>query len=162
LAEAFNLGQEPAELRDAYGMNLFGQSVLQARRLVESGCRFVTGIWDEYGQLNPGGDTPVEPYNRFATQLLPGVVAAVSSLMHDLEQRGLLDETLVCVMNEMGRTPKFQGDGRGHWGISYSNLFAGGGVKPGVVVGQTDAIAANVTDRPLSAKDVLATLYHLL
>lgn len=162
LANAFDLAQEPAEVRDGYGMNLFGQSVLQARRLVESGCRFVTVVYDEFGQLNAGWDTHMDHYNRLKTELLPSFDAAFSSLMHDLEQRGLLQDTLVCVMNEMGRTPKFQGEGRGHWGTAYSNLFAGGGVRPGMVVGQTDAIAGNVTDRPVSAKDVLATLYHLL
>lgn len=162
LSRAFDLGQEPDDLRTGYGMNLFGQSVLQARRLVESGCRFVTVIWDEYGQLNAGWDTHVDHHSRLTTELLPGFDAAFSSLLTDLEDRGLLDETLVCVMNEMGRTPKFQGEGRGHWGIAYSNLFAGGGIRPGVVIGQTDPIAATVADRPLSAKDVLATLYHLL
>jgi uncharacterized protein (DUF1501 family) len=74
----------------------------------------------------------------------------------------LLDETLVCVMNEMGRTPKLQGDGRGHWGYAYTNFFAGGGVARGRVVGKTDRIAARVVERPLTAKDVLATIYHLL
>lgn len=162
LAQAFDLDDEPAALREAYGMNLFGQSTLQARRLVESGCRFVTVIWDEFGQLNAGWDTHVDHYNRLKTELLPGLDAAFSTLIHDLERRGLLDETLVCVVNEMGRTPRFQAEGRGHWGIAYSNLFAGGGIKRGAVVGQTDHIAGTVTDRPLSAKDVLATQYHLL
>src|SRR4029078_5329298 len=110
---ALELQREPQGLREAYGMTLFGQATLQARRLVEAGCRFVTVIWDEFGQLNAGWDTHVDHYNRLKTELLPGLDAAFSALNHDLEQRGLLDETLVCVMNEMGRTPRFQGEGRG-------------------------------------------------
>ena len=115
---ALDLEQEPRRLREAYGMTLFGQATLQARRLVEAGCRFVTVIWDEVGQLNAGWDTHVDQHNRLKNDLLPGLDLAFSALVNDLEARGLLDETLVLVMSEMGR--------------------------------------------PLSAKDVLATIYHLL
>jgi hypothetical protein len=159
---ALDLGLEPDRRRESYGMTLFGQGCLQARRLVEAGCRFVTVIWDEYGQLNAGWDTHVDQHNRLTKDLLPGLDLAFSGLLTDLEARGLLDETLVCVMNEMGRTPKLQGDGRGHWGYAYTNFFAGGGVARGRVVGKTDALAARVVERPLTAKDVLATVYHLL
>lgn len=160
--EAFAIDREPAGVRDAYGMTLFGQATLQARRLVEAGCRFVTVVWDEYGQLNAGWDTHVDHYNRLKGELLPGLDLAFSALIHDLEDRGLLDETLVLVMNEMGRTPQFQGDGRGHWGRAYTNFFAGAGLKRGTVVGRTDSIGATVADRPLTAKDILATIYHLI
>src|SRR5207253_1311849 len=105
---ALDLAKEPARLREQYGMTLFGQGCLQARRLVEAGCRFVTVIWDEYGQLNSGWDTHVDQKNRLTKDLLPGLDLAFSGLINDLEARGLLDETLVCVMNEMGRTPKLQ------------------------------------------------------
>jgi hypothetical protein len=159
---ALDLGLEPDRLRETYGMTLFGQGCLQARRLVEAGCRFVTVIWDEYGQLNAGWDTHVDQKNRLTKDLLPGLDLAFSGLINDLEARGLLDETLVCVMNEMGRTPKLEGDGRGHWGYAYTNVFAGGGVARGTVVGKTDRIAARVIERPLTAKDVLATIYHLV
>jgi hypothetical protein len=159
---ALDLGREPDRLRDAYGMTLFGQGTLQARRLVETGCRFVTVIWDEFGQLNAGWDTHVDHHQRLKNDLLPGFDLAFSALIRDLEDRGLLDETLVLVMSEMGRTPKLQGDGRGHWGLAYTNLLAGAGVKRGQVIGRTDAIAGRVTERPLSAKDFLATVYHLL
>jgi hypothetical protein len=159
---AFDLGREPDRLRRQYGMTLFGQGCLQARRLVEAGCRFVTVVWDEYGQLNAGWDTHVDQANRLKNDLLPGLDGAFSALVLDLEARGLLDETLVCVMSEMGRTPKLEGDGRGHWGRAYTNFFAGGGVARGKVVGKTDAIGAVPVERPLSAKDVLATIYHLL
>jgi uncharacterized protein (DUF1501 family) len=87
---------------------------------------------------------------------------AFSALIEDLTQRGLLDETLVLVLSEMGRTPKLQGDGRGHWGRAYCNLLAGGGAARGRVIGKTDGIAAEPIDRPLKAKDVLATAYHLM
>ena len=159
---ALDLGREPDRLRDQYGMTLFGQGCLQARRLVEAGCRFVTVIWDEVGQLNAGWDTHVDQVNRLKNDLLPGLDLGFSALVRDLETRGRLDETLVCVMSEMGRTPKLEGDGRGHWGRAYTNFFAGGGVARGKVVGKTDRIGAAPVERPLSAKDVLATIYHLM
>lgn len=143
-------------------MTLFGQATLQARRLVEAGCRFVTVVWDEYGQLNSGWDTHYDHYNRLKYELLPGLDLAFSSLIVDLEERGLLDETLVLVMQEMGRTPRMQGEGRGHWGRAYTNFFAGAGLKRGTVIGRTDSIAAEVVDHPLTAKDMLATIYHLI
>jgi hypothetical protein len=159
---ALDLGKEPARLRERYGMTLFGQGCLQARRLVEAGCRFVTVIWDEFGQLNAGWDTHVDQHNRLTKDLLPGLDRAVPTLITDLESRGMLDDTLVCVMSEMGRTPKLQGDGRGHWGRAYTNLFAGGGMARGRVIGKTDSIGAEPVERPVSAKDVLATIYHLI
>jgi hypothetical protein len=160
--QAFDLNQEPASVKESYGQTLFGQSTLQARRLVEAGCRFVTVVWDEYGQLNSGWDTHVDHFNRLKNELLPGFDSAYSSLLTDLENRGLLDETLVVVTTEMGRTPRLEsGDGRGHWGRAYSNLLAGAGVKRGSVLGHTDAIGAQVADSPTSAKDILATVYHL-
>jgi hypothetical protein len=162
IRDAFDLEKEPAKLRDEYGLTLFGQSTLQARRLVEAGCRFVTVVWDEFGQLNAGWDTHVDHYNRLTGELLPGLDLAFSALIRDLESRGLLDDTLVLVMNEMGRTPRFEGEGRGHWGRAYSNFFAGAGIKRGNIIGRTDAIGATVADRPLTAKDVLATIYHLI
>ena len=162
MREAFSIENEPFRVREAYGMTLFGQATLQARRLVEAGCRFVTVVWDEYGQLNAGWDTHVDHYNRLKGELLPGLDFAFSALIRDLETRGLLDETLVLVMNEMGRTPQFQGDGRGHWGRAYTNFFAGAGMKRGTVVGQTDRIGASVIEHPLTAKDILATIYHLI
>ena len=162
LPAAFDLEREPYRLRESYGMTLFGQGCIQARRLVEAGCRFVTVIWDEFGQLNTGWDTHVDHRNRMKDELLPGLDHAFSALVQDLEARGMLDDTLVCVMNEMGRTPKMEGDGRGHWGKAYTNFFAGGGVKRGCVIGKTDKLGASVTERPVSAKDVLATIYHLI
>ena len=159
---ALDLGRESEKLRSRYGMTLFGQGVLQARRLVEAGCKFVTVVWDEFGQVNTAWDTHEDQKNRLKTDLLPGFDLAFSALIDDLTQRGMLDETLVLVLSEMGRTPKLQGDGRGHWGRAYCNLLAGGGTARGRVIGKTDKIASTPTDRPLKAKDVLATMYHLL
>ena len=95
IRDAFDLGRESERLRENYGMTLFGQAALQARRLVEAGCRFVTVIWDEYGQLNAGWDTHVDHYNRLKNDLLPGFDMAYSALIADLDSRGLLDETVV-------------------------------------------------------------------
>ncbi len=160
--QALDLGKETDRLRQAYGMTLFGQGCLQARRLVEAGCRFITVVWDEYGQLNAGWDTHVDAKNRLTKDLLPGLDLAFSALVTDLEAHGLLDDTLVCVMSEMGRTPKLEGNGRGHWGRAYTNFFTGGGVARGKVIGKTDSIGAAPVEQPLSAKDVLATVYHLI
>jgi hypothetical protein len=162
IRQALDIAAEPAALREAYGMTLFGQGTLQARRLVEGGCRFVTVIWDEFGQLNAGWDTHVDHYNRLKNELLPGFDLAFSALIHDLEDRGLLDDTLVLVMNEMGRTPRMEGDGRGHWGRAYCNLFVGAGIRRGNIIGRTDQIGGTVVERPITAKDILATIYHLL
>ena len=159
---ALDLSREPARLRESFGMTLFGQGCLQARRLVEAGCRFVTVVWDEFGQLNTGWDTHVGHLDRMKDELLPGLDRGFAALVEDLEARGMLDETLVCVMNEMGRTPKLDGDGRGHWGRAYTNFFAGGGMKRGSVIGKTDRLGAEVVERPVSAKDILATIYHLI
>jgi uncharacterized protein (DUF1501 family) len=159
---ALDLDREPERVRSRYGLTLFGQGALQARRLVEAGCRFVTVVWDEFGQLNTGWDTHVDQRNRLRNELLPGFDLAFSALIDDLTVRGLLDETLVLVLSEMGRTPRLDGDGRGHWGRAYCNLMAGGGSARGRVIGRTDRIASTPIDRPLRAKDVLATAYHLL
>src|SRR5439155_4438629 len=139
---ALDLAREPEKLRRRYGMTLFGQGALQARRLVQAGCRFVTVVWDEFAQLNTGWDTHVDQRNRLKNDLLPGFDLAFSALIEDLEQRGLFDDTLVLVMSEMGRTPKLEGDGRGHWGRAYCNLLAGGGAARGRGIGNTDAIAS--------------------
>jgi uncharacterized protein (DUF1501 family) len=99
-------------------------------------------------------------------QLLPGLDKALAGLIQDLEERGMLDDTLVVLMSEHGRTPKIQtnvsGGGRDHWSRAYSTLFFGGGVKKGQIIGATDSIASDVTERPVSPKSLLATMYHLL
>jgi uncharacterized protein (DUF1501 family) len=162
---ALDLGKEPMPLRESYGMTLFGQSCLAARRLVEAGSRFVTVFWDEYGLAGSGWDTHWDHYPRMREELLPGLDRAWAGLIADLDARGILDETLVLCVSEHGRTPKIQnvkGGGRDHWSQAYSCLVAGGGVARGRVIGKTDKIGGTVADRPVSPKDILATLYHLL
>jgi hypothetical protein len=162
---ALDLGREPAPIRDSYGMTLFGQAALAARRLVEAGSRFVTVFWDEYGLAGSGWDTHWNHYPRMKDELLPGLDKALAGLIRDLDGRGMLDETLVLCLSEHGRTPKIQnvnGGGRDHWSQVYSAVFAGGGVARGKVVGKSDKQAGAVTERPVSPKDILATVYHLM
>lgn len=163
--EALDIGREPLGLRDSYGMTVFGQGCLAARRLVEAGSKFVTVFWDEFGLAGSGWDTHWEHYPRMKNELMPGFDRGFSGLINDLDQRGMLDETLVVVLSEHGRTPKINnanGGGRDHWSQAYTVLFAGGGTARGKVVGKTDKIGGTVTDQPVSPKDILATVYHLL
>jgi hypothetical protein len=162
---ALDIRREKPELREAYGMNLFGQAVLAARRMVESGCRLVTVFWDEVGTANSAWDTHFDHYDRLQQELLPGLDSAFSALVKDLGDRGLLDTTLVACISEHGRTPKLEdarGGGRGHWSRAYGGLFAGGGVKQGHVIGRTDKYAGDVIEHPVSPKHILSTIYHQL
>ena len=166
MQEALDFGREPMAIREAYGMTLFGQSCLAARRLIEAGSKFVTVIWDAYG-LNAGSwDTHHNHFGRLKEFLLPVFDQTFSALILDLEQRGLLGETLVLVLSEHGRTPRIdsrpKGGGRDHWSSAYSQVYAGGGMGRGRVIGQTDKIAGDVVDNPISPKDILATSFHLL
>jgi hypothetical protein len=165
LRDALDVQREPAALRLQYGMILFGQSCLAARRLLEAGGRFVTVCWDEYGLVNTGWDTHVHLNSRLGRGLGPGFDAAFSTLLTDLDARGLLADTAVVVLSEHGRTPRIQdvaGGGRDHWSAAYSALFAGAGFAAGRVVGRTDRLAGAVEEAPFSPKDVLATLLHVL
>lgn len=163
--EALDVQREPRSVRESYGMTLFGQSCLVARRLVEAGSRFVTVFWDEFGLAGSGWDTHWNHFARMKEELCPGFDAGFAGLLRDLEQRGLLDETLVVCLSEHGRTPQLtsgNGGGRDHWSQCYSVVLAGGGVRRGCIVGKSDRIAATVAERPISPKDILATIYHLL
>ncbi len=163
--QALNVKRESPRTRDRYGHTVFGQSCLAARRLVEAGSRFVSVFWDEFGLAGSGWDTHWEHYPRMKNELMPGFDRGYAGLIEDLHDRGMLDDTLVVVLSEHGRTPKLnnaKGAGRDHWSQAYSALFAGGGVARGKVVGKTDSIGGTVTDNPMSPKDVLATIYHLL
>jgi hypothetical protein len=167
LRQALDIGREPLVLRESYGMTLFGQACLAARRLVEAGSKFVTVFWDGYGQFSGcAWDTHANHYPRLKEYLLPGFDRAYAGLVRDLEARGLLDETLVLCMSEHGRTPKIdskpKGAGRHHWSRAYSAIFAGGGVARGKIVGRTDRLGGEVRDTPISPKDILATAFHLL
>lgn len=165
VGEALDVNRESTATRESYGMTLFGQSALAARRLVEAGSRLVSVFWDEYGLAGTGWDTHWHHYPRMVDELLPGLDKAYAGLVADLDARGMLDETLVVCISEHGRTPRItngNGGGRDHWSRVYSALFAGGGVARGRVVGASDRHAAEPKDRPVSPKDLLATMYHLM
>ena len=165
LAEALDLRREDPAVRDSYGPTLFGKSCLAARRLVEAGARVVSVFWDEFGLAGMGWDTHWNHYPRMKVELCPGLDHGWQGLIADLDQRGLLDETLVVCTSEHGRTPKLNsavGAGRDHWSQVYSTVIAGGGTARGRIVGKSDRHAAEVADLPLSPKDLLATMYHLL
>jgi uncharacterized protein (DUF1501 family) len=163
--DAFDLSKEPDGLRNRYGANFFGQSCLMARRLVEAGTRFVQikwydGIafdaWDVHGADLAG-------LVRMEQQLCPRFDQALSALLEDLKQHGLLGSTLVVVTGEFGRTPRVNAfGGRDHWPHCFSVLLAGGGVRGGTVVGASDLTGAYPADRPVRPPDLAATLYRLL
>jgi len=165
LTTALDVQQEPAAMREKYGMNLFGQSLLAARRVIEAGGKFVTVIWDAYGHFAAGWDTHSNHYPRLKQYLLPGFDHSFPALIRDLESRGLLDETLVLCLTEHGRTPQLNnkpGAGREHWSRVYSSVLAGGGIGKGQVVGRSDKIGGDVHSNPVSPKDILASAFHLL
>lgn len=163
LRDALDLRKEPANTRDLYGETLFGQACLAARRLVEADARVVTVFWDEYGLAGHAWDTHYDHFPRMKQELCPGLDRAWYGLITDLEQRGLLDETLVVCTSEHGRTPQINSaGGRDHWSRAYTTMLAGGGAARGCVVGATDRVGAEVIDAPASPKDLLATMYHLL
>ena len=150
--KAFNLDEEPAKLRDAYGRNLFGQGCLLARRLVERGVPFI-----EVG-LN-GWDTHQQNFDQ--VKRLSGILdPAWATLMDDLKEKGLLDSTLIVWMGEFGRTPKIAKErtGRDHWAVSWSTVLAGGGLKGGQVVGKTSADGMAVEERKVEVPDFLGTV----
>ncbi|MBM4071658.1 MAG: DUF1501 domain-containing protein [Planctomycetes bacterium] len=152
---AFRIDLEDDRLRDRYGRNTFGQSALLARRLVERGVRFVTvnyGGWDHHARIFESLDRKLPEFDQ-----------GFSALVDDMEGRGLLSDTLVLVMGEFGRTPQINRDaGRDHWGPAASLLFAGAGVRPGLVLGQTDRRGAYVTRRPVAPADVAYTVYEAI
>jgi len=157
---ALDIRQEPAAMRDRYGRHLFGQSTLLARRLVEAGTRFVTVAWDApdgFGWDSHGHSNDVKNH------LVPGLDQSLSALLTDLEDRGLLQETLVVAVGEMGRTPKGNANwGRDHWSRLFPAVLAGGGIRPGMVHGTTDKDAAYALDHLTSPEDLAATIFDRL
>ncbi|WP_250847136.1 DUF1501 domain-containing protein [Aquisphaera insulae] len=162
---AFDLADEPARLREAYGRSAFGRDCLLARRLVERGARLVTvnmfdtvfdrTTWDCHGAA------PFSTLDDYAGNLLPTLDRALSALLDDLGARGLLDTTMVVATGEFGRTPRLNGaGGRDHWPGVWSALAAGGGIRGGTVVGASDAIASMPADRPVAPQELLATIGH--
>lgn len=153
--EAFDLGKEDGKLRDEYGRNSAGARMLLARRLVEAGVRLVNltyGGWDMHDNIVRG-----------FTNTMPAFDQAFSRLIQDLDDRGMLDETLVMVSSEFGRTPKINNTaGRDHWPKVFSVVLAGGGVKRGYVYGTSDATASEPDENPVGVEDLFTTVYHTL
>lgn len=158
--KALDLQAEPAPVRDRYGRHLFGQSCLMARRLVEAGVRFVTVHYDCCDGYS--WDSHVHS-DDVKSHLMPTTDQAAAALISDLHERGLLDETLVVMLGEMGRTPKANGRwGRDHWSTLFPALVAGGGVRGGTCYGSSDAEGAFVRENPVRPEDLAATLYACL
>ena len=154
--DAFDLSKEPDKLRDAYGRDSVGQSALMARRLVEAGTRFVTAA----GFHSNSWDTHAKNDEGHRDRLCPPLDRTLSALLDDLDQRGLLESTVVLAMGEFGRTPFVNPDlGRDHWPTCWSLAIGGGGIRGGVVVGSSDENGANVTSGATSMGDIFATIY---
>jgi hypothetical protein len=157
--QAFDLTREPRKVREAYGPTPFAQNCLLARRLVEAGVPLVT----VYSFGNRDWDTHAGNFSALKNTLLPTTDQGVSALLRDLGQRGLLGETLVVWMGDMGRTPRINKDaGRDHWSFCYSVVLAGAGVRGGQVYGSSDRSAAYPSTNPVSPADIAATIYHCL
>lgn len=171
---AFDLSQEPDEMRDKYGRHTFGQSALLARRLVEAGTRFVQVNWPSVANGDPNTtawDTHATNFGPLKNLHCPKLDSAVSSLLEDLDQRGMLEDTLVLAIGEFGRSPRMgistsgnsnAPDGRDHWPYCYTGLIAGAGVKGGQVYGKSDATGSTPLENPVHPRDILATVYHTL
>jgi len=168
--KAFTLSEEKKELREAYGLNTFGQSCLLARRLVEAGTRFVEVIWPKVANSdNHSWDVHVDLSKRMKNQAAPMLDAGLSTLITDLDQRGLLSETLVVAVGEFGRSPQRgvstsgnsnSDDGRDHWPYCFTAVIAGAGIKRGVVYGKSDKTASAPVENPVHPRELLATIYH--
>jgi hypothetical protein len=159
---AFRISDEADPVRESYGRNIYGQSVLLARRLIEAGTRMVTISWAP--DANATWDTHGGNFKKLKETLLPQFDAACTSLVTDLADRGLLDRTLVAVLGDFGRTPKVNANdgGRDHWNYCYSLMLIGGGVKQGFIYGSSDPTGAFPASDPLVPGDIISTIYHLL
>lgn len=158
---AFRIEQETVAVRENYGRNIYGQSVLLARRLIEAGTRVVTLSWAP--DANATWDTHGNNFKSLKDRLLPQLDSAVASLLDDLAQRGMLERTVVGVLGDFGRSPKVNANaGRDHWNFCYSLMMFGGGFRPGLVYGASDKIGAYPAKSPLVPGDIISTLYHQL
>ncbi len=158
---AFQLDREPARVREAYGRNIYGQSLLLARRLIEAGTRLACISWAP--DANATWDTHGGNFAKLKNQLLPPFDLGLCQLLTDLLERGLLERTLLVVMGEIGRTPRINAmAGRDHWEFCYTVLFAGGGMKRGFVYGASDKHGAFPSQCPVTASDIVATIYDAL
>jgi hypothetical protein len=159
---AFRIADEPDAVRESYGRNIYGQSVLLARRLIDAGTRMVTISWAP--DANATWDTHGGNFKKLKGTLLPQFDAAATSLITDLAERGMLERTLVAVLGDFGRTPKVNNNngGRDHWNYCYTVMLAGGGIKPGYVHGASDKIGAFPARDAVTAGDLVSTIYHVL
>jgi uncharacterized protein (DUF1501 family) len=168
--EAFNLGAEPEAMREKYGRTTFGDSCLLARRLVEAGTRVVEVVWPKVANSdNHSWDQHKDLSKRMKNQSAPMFDRGLSGLIEDLDQRGMLDETLVVAVGEFGRSPQRgvstsgndnSNDGRDHWPYCYTGVIAGAGTKRGYVHGKSDKTASAPIDDPVHPAELLATIYH--
>jgi hypothetical protein len=154
--KAFDVRAETAAMRERYGYTSIGQCALLARRLVEAGCRFI-------GISHGSWDTHTDNFASHEKALVPPTDRAFATLVSDLDERGMLDETLVVMMGEMGRTPRINKDaGRDHWSQCQTVILAGGGIKRGAVIGASDKTASMPVTQPYGVQDLLRTYFHLL
>ena len=165
VTQALDVTREPKAIRERYGLTMFGQCALAARRLVEIGVKVVTVFWDTWADNNAAWDTHFNHHPRLKGGLCPKFDQILPAFLDDMESRGLLDETLVLVISEHGRTPAISntpGGGREHWAGAYWGMFFGAGIKTGQVIGSTDRHGAYPASRPTHPNDILVTAYHLL
>jgi hypothetical protein len=171
---AFDLAQEPEKLRDRYGRHTFGQGLLLARRLIEAGTRFVQVNWPAVANGDPtkdAWDTHAANFGPLRNLHCPKLDSGLSALLEDMDQRGLLKETMVIAIGEFGRSPRLgvstsgnsnSPDGRDHWPYCYTALVAGAGMKRGALYGKSDATASSPAENPVHPTQILATVYHAL
>ena len=160
--KALDISEESAATRDRYGRNIHGQCVLMARRLVEHGVPLISVNWHNDGRNF--WDTHGDNFNRLKNDLIPPADRALATLLADLEDRGLLDETIVAWVGEFGRKPQITANnaGREHWPFCYSGILAGGGIRPGMVYGSSDKHAAYPTSDPVTPQDFATTILHAM
>lgn len=171
---AFDLGQESEKVRDRYGRHTFGQGCLLARRLIEAGTRFVQVNWPAVANGNPtvdAWDTHAANFGPLRDLHCPKLDSGLSALLEDMDQRGLLEETLVIAIGEFGRSPRLgvstsgngnAPDGRDHWPYCYTGLVAGAGIRRGALYGKSDATGSSPDENPVHPTEILATVYHAL
>ncbi|HZL37756.1 MAG TPA: DUF1501 domain-containing protein [Tepidisphaeraceae bacterium] len=172
--QAFNLDEEKKELRDKYGRHTFGQSLLMARRLIEAGSRVVQVNWPAVANGNPtidAWDTHADNFGPLKNLHCPKLDSGLPTLIEDLDQRGMLKDTIVLAIGEFGRSPKLgvstsgntnSAKGRDHWPYCYTGLMAGGGIGRGAVYGKSDKTASSPADNPVHPIELLATVYHAM
>ena len=172
--KAFDLKEEPDTVRNRYGRHVFGQSTLMARRMIQAGARFVQVNWPSVANGDPkvtSFDTHAANFGPLKNLHCPKLDSALSALLEDLHQRGMLETTMVIAIGEFGRSPRLgvstsgngnAPDGRDHWPYCYTALVAGGGIRGGQLYGKSDSTASSPAENPVHPRDILATMYHML